>query len=283
MIFGRKFHLQTDHAPLLRIFGSLKAIPVNTANRLQRWALTLLLYDFVIEHVPTHKFGHADVLSRLIDNHAKPEEDYVIACLILEEDIRVVERDSQSDPKLQKVYRYLQDGWPQKCTIADAELLRYHGCQESLSTVDGCILFGERLVIPEKHRGRCLRQLHQGHPGIKLKKAIARSVVYWLSLDDEIVAYVNSCKHCASVVKSPPHSPPVPWPKPTGPWKRVHIDYAGPIDRDYFLLAVDAYSKWTEIVQTRRITSAATISILRSLFARLGMPEVVVSDNPTNN
>ncbi|XP_065090367.1 uncharacterized protein K02A2.6-like [Ochlerotatus camptorhynchus] len=47
------------------------------------------------------------------------------------------------------------------------------------------------------------------------------------------------------------------------------------------MLAVDAYSKWPEIVQTRRITSAATISILRSLFARLGMPEVVVSGNGT--
>ncbi|XP_065085346.1 uncharacterized protein K02A2.6-like [Ochlerotatus camptorhynchus] len=36
MIFGRKFLLQTDHQPLLRIFGSKKGIPVYTANRLQR-------------------------------------------------------------------------------------------------------------------------------------------------------------------------------------------------------------------------------------------------------
>ncbi|XP_062704096.1 uncharacterized protein K02A2.6-like [Aedes albopictus] len=292
MIFGRKFLLQTDHAPLLRIFGSKKGIPIYTANRLQRWALTLLLYDFVIEYVPTDKFGNADVLSRLIDNHAKPDEDYVIASVILEEDMRsvvneasnviplsfkVIEKDTQSDPKLRKVYRYLQDGWPEKSKIVDPEIARFHACQESLNTVGGCIMFGERLLIPEKHRNRCLLQLHQGHPGIQRMKAIARSFVYWPSLDEEIVAYVKSCKHCASVAKSPP----VPWPKPTGPWKRVHIDYAGPIDGDYFLLAVDAYSKWPEIVQTRRITSAATISILRSLFARLGMPEVVVSDNGT--
>lgn len=49
MIFGRRFLLQTDHAPLLRIFGSKKGIPVYTANRLQRFALNLLLYDFSIQ------------------------------------------------------------------------------------------------------------------------------------------------------------------------------------------------------------------------------------------
>lgn len=94
MLFGRRFHLQTDHAPLLRIFGSKKGIPVYTSNRLQRWALTLLLYDFTIEHVPTAKFGNADVLSRLISQHVRPDEDYVIASVALEDDIRSVASDT---------------------------------------------------------------------------------------------------------------------------------------------------------------------------------------------
>ncbi|XP_021709560.1 uncharacterized protein K02A2.6-like, partial [Aedes aegypti] len=63
--------------------------------------------------------------------------------------------------------------------------------------------------------------------------------------------------------------------------QRVHVDYAGPIEGDYYLIAVDSFSKWPEIVQTNRITSAVTISILRGLFARLGMPVTLVSDNGT--
>ncbi|XP_052891252.1 uncharacterized protein K02A2.6-like [Anopheles moucheti] len=90
MIYGRHFTLQTDHRPLVRIFGSKKGIPTYTANRLQRFALTLQLYDMDIEYVPTGSFGNADVLSRLIQHHAKPEAEYVIASLELEQDLSAV-------------------------------------------------------------------------------------------------------------------------------------------------------------------------------------------------
>lgn len=99
MIFGRRFTLQTDHKPLLSIFGSKKGIPVHTANRLQRYALTLLQYDFKIEFKKTESFGYADVLSRLIGEHSKPDEDYVIASLQIEEDIRNIQSEVLSGDK----------------------------------------------------------------------------------------------------------------------------------------------------------------------------------------
>ncbi|XP_053690985.1 uncharacterized protein K02A2.6-like [Sabethes cyaneus] len=163
VIFGRKFRLQTDHAPLLRIFGSKKGIPVYTANRLQRWALTFLMYDFVIEYVSTDKFGHADILSRLINHHARPEEDYVIAAVTLENDINSVAFDSftilplnfkevlqstRTDPILSKVYKFVQEGWPKfLSSSADRELAKFFHQRESLTTVQGCILYGERLQL----------------------------------------------------------------------------------------------------------------------------------------
>ncbi|XP_055590830.1 uncharacterized protein K02A2.6-like [Uranotaenia lowii] len=287
MIFGRHFLLKTDHAPLLRIFGSKKGIPVYTSNRLQRWALMLLLYDFSIEHVPTAKFGDADVLSRLIKHHTKPDEDYVIASLVLEDHLRSVASDSlnalpltfsdiqqatQTDLVMKKVYRFLQDGWPDPKALSIPELKRFYDRRESLTIVDGCILFGERLAIPVPFRKRCLDQLHRGHPGTQRMKAIARSYVYWPNVDNEISSYVQACRHCALTAKSPPHSAPSLWPKSTKPWERVHIDYAGPIEGDYFLLVIDSFTKWPEIVRTSSTTSTATINILRDLFARFGMP-----------
>ncbi|XP_055529473.1 uncharacterized protein K02A2.6-like [Wyeomyia smithii] len=288
MVFGRKFRLQTDHAPLLRIFGSKKGIPVYTANRLQRWALTLLMYDFTIEYVATEKFGHVDVLSRLINQHVRLDEDYVIASISLEDDVRLVAFDSfrfevqqstENDPVLSKVVQYIHQGWPSKQTVAsNPELQQFYNRRESLTTVQGCALFGERLVIPSRLRKRCLDQLHTGHPGIGRMKAIARSYVYWPAIDAEVEKAVKACTQCALAAKTSPRVAPVPWPKPQRAWERVHVDYAGPLDGDCFLLVVDSFTKWPEIVQTSHITTTATIKILRSLFARMGMPELLVSD-----
>ena len=48
-IHGRTFVLQTDHKPLLSIFGSKKGVPTHSANRLQRWSVILLNYNFKIQ------------------------------------------------------------------------------------------------------------------------------------------------------------------------------------------------------------------------------------------
>ena len=87
MIFGRKFTLQTDHKPLLSIFGSKKGIPVYTANRIQRWALTLLTYDFDIEYISTSSFGYADVLSRLLDRSQTDDKEFVISAIHLDKTV----------------------------------------------------------------------------------------------------------------------------------------------------------------------------------------------------
>ena len=66
MLYGRRFTLLTDHKPLLTVFGSKKGIPTYTANRLLRWATTLMAYGFQIAYQSTTSFGQADALSRLI-------------------------------------------------------------------------------------------------------------------------------------------------------------------------------------------------------------------------
>jgi hypothetical protein len=49
----------------------------------------------------------------------------------------------------------------------------------------------------------------------------------------------------------------------------------------YYLVVVDSFSKWPEVLQTRSTTTKETISLLRQLFARYGSPEIIVTDNGT--
>ncbi|XP_039447993.1 uncharacterized protein K02A2.6-like [Culex pipiens pallens] len=295
MLLGRRFVLETDHQPLLRIFGSHKGIPTHTSNRLQRLGLVLLCYNFGIDYVSTANFGYADVLSRLIDSAAEPEEEYVIAALYLEDDMSAVLEDSVGntpvtskmiaaatarDKVLKKVVQYLEGEWPASASeIDNPDVKAFYHRKESLALTQGCILFGQRVVVPETYRKRILQRLHHGHPGMVRMKSLARSFVYWPHIDKQVEDTVKQCADCAAAAKSPPHSPPEAWPTPAGPWQRIHIDYAGPIDGLYFLIIVDAFSRWPEIYPTTTTTARATIQFLRSTFARLGLPMVLVSDN----
>ncbi|XP_062538974.1 uncharacterized protein K02A2.6-like [Armigeres subalbatus] len=297
MLFGRKFILETDHKPLLQIFGSKKGIPIYTANRLQRWALTLLLYDFEIYYVSTDSFGHADVLSRLINNHVRPEEDYVIASLELEHNVRTIINETlqtfplsfkliqgatRSDSCIQQVIRYVNENWPSKKeTITDPGIQQFFLRRECLSVVDGCLMYGERLVIPLACRKKVLLQLHKGHPGVERMRSIARQHIYWPNIDVDVTNFVRSCNECASVAKTDRKTNLASWPKPAKPWQRLHLDYAGPLDGNFFLILVDSYTKWPEVIRTKDITTATTVRLLRGIFSRYGQPETLVTDNGT--
>ena len=69
------------------------------------------------------------------------------------------------------------------------------------------------------------------------------------------------------------------WVWPSGPWHRIHVDFAGPFMNFMFLLVVDAYSKWVEVVPMSVTLTSKTIEVLREMFARYGLPQLLVSDN----
>ena len=89
------------------------------------------------------------------------------------------------------------------------------------------------------------------------------------------------CEACQVNRKSPPKAPLHPWEWPSKPWSRFHIDHAGPFMGKIFLIVVDSYSKWLEVVPVASTSSQQTIKELRHMFATHGLPEIVVSDNGT--
>nr|XP_022904274.1 uncharacterized protein K02A2.6-like [Onthophagus taurus] len=46
-----------------------------------------------------------------------------------------------------------------------------------------------------------------------------------------------------------------------------------------WMIIVDAYSKWIEIEEMNNITTASTIKVMKSVFARFGLPKTLVTDN----
>jgi len=73
----------------------------------------------------------------------------------------------------------------------------------------------------------------------------------------------------------PPTAQIHPWIFPTKPWSRIHVDFAV----FTYLVVVDACSKFPEVVKMNNTTVRTTITALRDIFSRHGLPEIIASDN----
>ncbi|XP_026546053.1 uncharacterized protein K02A2.6-like, partial [Notechis scutatus] len=269
--------------PLLGILAGNKATPNILSPRMTRWSEFLATYDYRLTHRPGKTITHADALSRsplpdLDDDPAPTTTTLSIEALpdlpITASDIA---RETNKDKRLARVLHWVEKGWPEKDNDESFRIFRNR--QTELSLQKGCLLWGDRVVIPEKLQGKVLKLLHEGHPGIVRTKALARSYAWWPGMDKEIEAWVARCSRCQEARPNPPAAPILEWETPRGPWSRIHIDFAGPTRGNTFLITVDAYSNWLEVSNMKTTTTEAVTKVLNKLFATHGLPDVIVSDN----
>lgn len=282
---GRSFTIVTDHKPLLGIFDPKKAMPTILSPRLTRIAITLTSHDYDIRYKPGTQIGSADSLSRWPQPVPERAEQELSEILLMAEkpddfpfDAEHIAAETSKDKTLSQVTHYVQRGWPGKVKGADLHTYWLHRMELSLQ--DGCLLLGNRVVVPPPLRAATLRALHKAHSGIVQTKALARSYIWWPHLNEDIEALVGQCNKCLEHRHMPPRSQHE-WITPTRRWSRLHIDFAGPFRNKYFLIIVDAYSRWPEVFVVNNTTSATVIKYLRIVFANHGLCEILVSDNGT--
>ena len=249
---------------------------------MQRWAILLAAYRYDVEYRSTAKYCNADGLSRL-PLPAPESEGISTAALVNLTQIEALpisrhqlQHSTERDRVLSRVVKYTQNGWPKQW---EPELKPFRNRQHELTVEEGCLLMGVRVIVPEKLRAAVLDELHIGHPGIVRMKSLARLHVWWPGIDKQIEEAVRSCGSCQGIRNKPQPVPLHPWVWPTCAWQRIHVDFAGPFKGHAFLIIVDAYSKWVEVIPMTSTTSQSTILELRKLFAAYGLPEHLISDN----
>lgn len=284
-LYGRRFVLRSDHKPLSYIFGKNKGIPTTAASRLQRYAVTLAAYDFSVEFVRSAENCQADALSRLPLPRASSErdkKDYEAAAYLnfVQDDFPLsftdIKTETAKDPILNKIYGFVLYGWP---PTVDKEYRVYFNRKDNISIDRGCLLWGYKIIIPRTLQDSILKEIHDGHPGIVKMKQIARNYVWWATMDADIEQTARECGACVAVRPAPPPAPLHSWPWPTEPWSRLHLDYLGPFNNKYYIIVIDAHSKWIEVDKVSSTSAAVLISKLRKIFARFGLPKRIVSDN----
>ena len=154
------------------------------------------------------------------------------------------------DGVIATVMRYVCDGWPpdknseEQTTHNDGQsysVNAFRKLSDSLSIVNGCLLYGSRVVIPVSLQPQVLELLHLGHFGMQRMKQLARTAVYWPRIDTDIAEACRRCTACGEHQNKPPKRANHPWMLPEKPWSRLHIDHAINFMGSNWLVLIDAY------------------------------------------
>ena len=120
-------------------------------------------------------------------------------------------RETAKDPILSQVMRFVKEGWPN--TFSE-EVKDFKKLKNSLSTENGCVFYGIRVIIPSNLRNHIVELLHLGHFGMQRMKQLARSTVYWPRIDLDIEDLCRKCISCGQFQNKPTKSSIHPWMMP---------------------------------------------------------------------
>ncbi|UYV62028.1 K02A2.6-like [Cordylochernes scorpioides] len=282
-LYGRKFTAFTDHKPLLTI---MKKPMVDLSPRLQRLVLQLQHYDFDLKYIPGKKLYTADALSR----------DYIANDLFITPEIEISQNNqvlmvtysnnrhqdlveaTNNDPVLQEVKNYIENGWPIHKKTMNPLVKSFWDIKEELFEWEGLWCRGVKLVIPEKRRNHILSLLHKAHRGINSTLSLARSTFYWPGMCQEVEEFVKKCRICQKYSRNNTKEPLIPHETGNYPFKKIGVDLFEIEGRKY-LGIVDYYTKYPEVFELRSTKAEMVIEKLKEVFARFGVPEIMMTDN----
>ena len=169
----------------------------------------------------------------------------------------------------------------QQMQLADAlsrcpDTGRYWDFRDELSTDDGLLLKGLRLVIPGELHEEYLQHLYEGHLSSNKVQENAKEHMYWIGINADIEDYTKRCQECikrSQTAKEPlqPHE------IPEGPWRKLGMDYFH-FNGNSYVLICDYFSKFPFMYKAK--TSFWSLrDHLIELFSIEGYPDEIVSDN----
>ncbi|GAB0088391.1 Zinc finger, CCHC-type [Sergentomyia squamirostris] len=121
--------------------------------RMQRWQVTMSIFDCELKYRPGKDQGNCDGLSRLPIDSPEPWLDEEINLKSLHStdgpiNYEIVRAATRSDRELMKLKELICDGWPENPQNLPDNMKEYWKFRSSLSVDDDCIYYGFRIVIP---------------------------------------------------------------------------------------------------------------------------------------
>ena len=190
--FAREVSIITDHKPLVVIFkedvatlsqkklNSAQNTPIKSQNHIQTWT-ACVHHRLALQTEPHRKqkcrnTWHAIEYWHHTDNHKHTR-------LLT---IRQLQQATSQDDYLQQLKEYNIRGLPENKDQIPQDIWTYWTFWDDMGVIDGIILKGRHVVIPESLKKQALDQLHLNHMGIDKTKLLTCESIYWININNDL-------------------------------------------------------------------------------------------------
>ena len=251
----------TDHKPLVSIFANRE--PSN--NRHLKWVTELSILNVQVQFQEGKKNVIADALSRLPTKEIHENKEILNA---------LVNNDVLSNNSNDSINKFMNEFINKR--IINIDGVEYLKQGEQL----------RRIVHNKEEKQKLIEEAHGlGHEGAYKTYSRLKRDYYWGNMKKDIQILIKCCHKCQTcrpqkLNKYTENIATV----PEYPFSRVGLDLIGPLPitnkgNRYIIVLVDYLTKWVEAEPLQSAESQDVINFLKKIFARHGVPEILVTDN----
>jgi len=149
---------------------------------------------------------------------------------------------TSSDEDMLSLLSIIEEGMPNHKCQFPPQLRDYHHFREHLYSIDGVIIYKDRIVIPPSLRQNCLLALHAAHQGSSSMIFRAKTSIFWPGITTDVHAIRANCSYCNQMAPSQAALPPTPPIVAAYPFQCICADYFHHQGMNYLQL-----SSWIDI------------------------------------
>uniref|UniRef100_H3H3G8 Integrase catalytic domain-containing protein n=1 Tax=Phytophthora ramorum TaxID=164328 RepID=H3H3G8_PHYRM len=278
------FRLYTDHRNLVYIFDPYATdgtMAKYQADKLQRWALSLLSFRYVIEHVP----GEANVWGYLLSRWGAGQDQPADRAGVRVARLAVVERVSPieepdfvwpTEAQIKELQQHAQDAG------ADLQGGQWSDRLQLMVTPPGQVCIPADSAEMQQRLCIIAHAGAGGHRGAKTTAKALSELFFWPTLTKDVAVFVDGCLHCMMTAGDRIPRPFGETLKATKPNELLHFDYLTMIEGDngmkYVLVLKDGMSGFVELISFADATADNAYQGLIDWFKRFGVEPQWVSD-----
>ena len=100
------------------------------------------------------------------------------------------------DEHLQQLKGVIIAGWQESREQVHQDIRSYWSFRDNMVVIDGIIMKGRHIVIPEALKQQTLDQLQVNHIGIDKTKLLVCESIYWANINNAIEKCIQNCTTC---------------------------------------------------------------------------------------